>query len=473
MDPIILASGQHRVIALKKMAQSYLDDEARMEKHMKHLEDISDISKEDVEEDNGLCKHLVAVQCHLNIMGLWGMILYDKTLHIYHETQEEKLVSTLCNMYNAYVDEGKQGALKVFEGKNAKLSNKKNSKLTKVLKNQHLMLNLMVDILQFGPHYQTRCKLSMYTQYMCKSVVLFQQFTSKDNFPSVHKVCTLAEDSDTNKDMNQCLDDLSNNILSAKPGEINIFIPHMEDINEIAMKSRNMVPMSLMTGIIMDHVWMELESVQEGYKEISHWFEPLIDMMKGHEYTMYYACSHTSSVLQLHNSMALIVMQRKMGTQLRMKDDFITKWKAMPESMHQSTKALYDMMKKLLGKGLAPQGIQKHTTQEVLPSIQAIIIENEFADTYQPEILTDHMVWRLCLTLKENMMTSQHHLKLKSATAGSLANQRKWTFGNRVDVPEPEVEMDLPQNEDTQKAQYKTNHCIVAEKADRDTILKL
>ncbi|KAG1758360.1 hypothetical protein EV702DRAFT_1208411, partial [Suillus placidus] len=61
-DPIILASGQHRVVALKRMAQSYLDHEATMEKHIKHLEDISDISEEDVEEHKDLRKRLAAVK---------------------------------------------------------------------------------------------------------------------------------------------------------------------------------------------------------------------------------------------------------------------------------------------------------------------------------------------------------------------------------------------------------------------------
>ncbi|KAG2367114.1 hypothetical protein BDR07DRAFT_362178 [Suillus spraguei] len=285
--------------------------------------------------------------------------------------------------------------------------------------------------------------------------------------------------------------------------------------------------MPLMTGMVMDRVWTELEAVEEGYTEVSRWFEPLIDTMKINtpnthvvdDHTEALFCSierergidtkhavfavwstlfesRTTGVQQLHNNMSTIIMQAKMGTRPTTKHDFTTKWNTMPEYTQQSATALFERIKKYVGKGnidMAPSSLivtgmpaivatgwdwrrrsaKKQLTREVLPSIQAIIMELEFAVTYRPEVLSDLLVWKLRSALSENMSTDQHQTKLKSTNTWSLAIRKKWKFWDRVIVPEPTVKMDMSNEEEIQKAQCETSRRIAAEKADRDAILKV
>ncbi|KAG2072081.1 hypothetical protein BDR04DRAFT_473903 [Suillus decipiens] len=200
-------------------------------------------------------------------------------------------------------------------------------------------------------------------------------------------------------------------------------------------------------------------------------------------------------VQQLHNNMSTIIMQVKMGTRPMTKDDFTTKWNTMPEHMQQSATTLFERMKKHVGKGdisipssflnvtgmpafavtgwdWRRQSVKKQLTREVLPSIQAIMVELEFATTYRPEVLSDPIVWALRSALSKNMSTNQYRtkLELKSANTGS---QREWKFWDGVVVPKPTVKMDVSNEEDIQKAQFKTNRRIAAEKVDRDAILKV
>jgi hypothetical protein len=75
----------------------------------------------------------------------------------------------------------------------------------------------------------------------------------------------------------------------------------------IWLLSLDMIPLLLMTGMVMDHVWKDLEAVKEGYKEVlgtndsyrcnrysgwiqvSQWFEAMVDTMK-------IPCPHTHAI---------------------------------------------------------------------------------------------------------------------------------------------------------------------------------
>ncbi|KAG2124251.1 hypothetical protein BD769DRAFT_1669432 [Suillus cothurnatus] len=52
--PIILASGQHRYAALKKMHDMLMEDERAIQKQMKRLDDLTSKSDEDVDEHHQL-----------------------------------------------------------------------------------------------------------------------------------------------------------------------------------------------------------------------------------------------------------------------------------------------------------------------------------------------------------------------------------------------------------------------------------
>ncbi|KAG2353677.1 hypothetical protein BDR07DRAFT_1382925 [Suillus spraguei] len=341
--------------------------------------------------------------------------------------------------------------------------------------------------------------------------------------------------------------------MAATPGNPKIFVPYLEDIDEAAIKcfqsydgalgtsnsnyritlhhyqemkwldtvlARIMVwltpvmqehmQMPLVTGMVLDKVWTELTSVKEGYKEISRWFEPLLDTMKinvGNTHavddgTEALFCSiervrgvhkehalqevwsvlwegRTSAVLQLHNKMSTASMEETMKQRATTKSAFQTRWKQEPEATKSDSTALYDVMKKYMGEGIIDmpasmmsktgmrgmmatawdwkrKAIKKQARREAIPSIQGILMEMNFAATYRPKVLDDPLIWDLRAKL-ENIINT-HHIgsKLRTATAGSLASTKWWTYWD-----------------DTQKQQIEILHRTAAEKADKDAILKV
>jgi hypothetical protein len=204
----------------------------------------------------------------------------------------------------------------------------------------------------------------MYTIYMSSNISLLQRLASTAEFPSYREVRALVEKSEGSKER---VEELRQTILSSTPGEAKIFVPYMKDIDERAvtcfatysgklgtdakdylaalrnyrrdvlkvleqglcqksqtadektrsdrvlartyiwLSSLDMIPLPLMTGMVMDRVWKELEAVKEGYKEVlgtndlyrcnrysrwiqvSRWFEAMVDTMK-------IPCPHTHAV---------------------------------------------------------------------------------------------------------------------------------------------------------------------------------
>ncbi|KAG1717316.1 hypothetical protein EDB19DRAFT_1840415 [Suillus lakei] len=77
---IVLASGQHRVAALKKMYQSYLDEFITYSQHLKQLEDLATHTDMHFEDHAAIQDRMVKVKGHIDHDGEWGVILYDEEL---------------------------------------------------------------------------------------------------------------------------------------------------------------------------------------------------------------------------------------------------------------------------------------------------------------------------------------------------------------------------------------------------------
>jgi hypothetical protein len=78
--PIHLASGQHRVAALKKMLKKYTKEEGNLDKRLLKLQDkdpLGGLSEEDALEQEELQKRLEFVKGQIEEMGQWGVIVYD------------------------------------------------------------------------------------------------------------------------------------------------------------------------------------------------------------------------------------------------------------------------------------------------------------------------------------------------------------------------------------------------------------
>ncbi|KAG2335551.1 hypothetical protein BDR05DRAFT_1006689 [Suillus weaverae] len=272
--PIILASGQHRYAALKKMEETYREDEKVIEKRLARLQALATKSDEDVDEHIELRKVLSEIKGQLCGMGVWGVTLYDKdmidsnnrelghhlsrnqALHVYNETQEELLVSTLRNMGDAYHEGGEAAALKDLEALLDKQSHEKSvdSKLMKIFKNSRLMLTLMRDVLPMGKHFRQRRELTvrwlaqemdvvmgMYTIYMSNSVHAYRLLASKDEFPPYRTISGLIEDLEGEEEEAETaiekLIELRQKIMQGTPGSEKTLATYLSDIDYAATQS--------------------------------------------------------------------------------------------------------------------------------------------------------------------------------------------------------------------------------------------
>ncbi|KAG2088894.1 hypothetical protein BD769DRAFT_1396185 [Suillus cothurnatus] len=148
--------------------------------------------------------------------------------------------------------------------------------------------------------------------------------------------------------------------------------------------------------------------------------------------------NRTSAIMQLHNNISVIDMQSVISDQPTGKVDFPTKWESMPVSVKMSTNELFKEMKKYIGRGKIDMAPSAQTKQ----GMPAIVMELHLAKQY-------------CI---------------EECSLGIL---KGWTYWDGVDVPKPTVEQEATNNEEMLRIQHNMNVCIAAEKADRDTILKV
>ncbi|KAG0692405.1 hypothetical protein DFH29DRAFT_1084743 [Suillus ampliporus] len=421
LEPLVLASGQHRVAALRKYAEAQAEDLEHAMKKLERLQEIANPTEVQVAEHAELRESTAELKGTMERNGKWGVILYDrdillkdgpvlarhlsrnKTLHVYNETPEELLVSTLRNMQDAYHRDGEAAALKV------------------------------------------------YTEYMNYEMDILRWLASKDVFPTYEEINSLinrAKEGGPNAAaLMERFDELRAALLKGHPGDPTIFTKLVPEIDEAAAEAfarfkgpmdtynddyvaaigtyrgkvtkilRNAwtsrqqsdraeadkvwldsvtarvclwlvpvegvhVPMPLMTGTVMDNAWKSLEDVSEGMKECSRWFEPLIDTHRincPNSHTIDDATesifrviertpdidtdqavsnvwsslwrSRTTSVLRLHNMMSTADTQALMNSRPADKKAFKKEWERAPEDSKQSAQALYNLIKPRAGKG--------------------------------------------------------------------------------------------------------------------------
>ncbi|KAG1772197.1 hypothetical protein EV702DRAFT_1201585 [Suillus placidus] len=323
--PIQLASGQHHVVALRKMINKYLKEEESLDKCLWRLQDKEALTDEEVVEHEKLRKRLEKVKGHIDEMGQWGVILYDiqiidgekdlgkhlsqnQVLHIYSETQEEQL----------------QAAMKILEDQHKKTAVNKNSKLMKVLKQTHLMSVLMCDILTMGPHFRLcrefnvgwlskliQAVMGMYVRYMAQGIHVWRYLGAK-----VEDCSTLAEAKNMAEDLAQADDEgytdalvhllaITGKVLEVQDEDCLVFLLVMKEIDDVAAKCFKAYEGSLgarqsnyeeaghwspeekrwhedILGRV--YIWLtdtqELDASKDGFSEIASWFECLLHTMK-------------------------------------------------------------------------------------------------------------------------------------------------------------------------------------------------
>ncbi|KIK37675.1 hypothetical protein CY34DRAFT_108994 [Suillus luteus UH-Slu-Lm8-n1] len=386
----------------------------------------------------------------------------NQVLHIYNETQEEQLVSILHNLQDAKEEGGRLAVSKCLEAQHQKAVINRNTKLTKVLKHTRLMTVLIEDILPFGLHYRTRREFDI--TWLSKSI----------NMVMGTSMGLLLEK--VKQSMLKALDDDQEGHRSAEEKQIHKDIK-AHTYGWLLDAHQDHFRMPLMTGYMMDRVWKELNTVKDGCTEAIF---SAIEWERGMNVTGAVEAVYqtlffwrVSAVLYLHNRMAELTM-----------DEFIKAWNSMTEDTKRQAKLLYDQHKKFLGigeinmpissmgtpcmHGLLVTGwdwqhpmLKKNLGHKVEPLFQAMFLELRTAKKYRLTLLCDPIIYGLQDSLQKLMMEKLTKTKLKTATVGSLAKLREWTYWDGITVPRTMYQACLGQPR------------LTAEQADYDAICKI
>ncbi|KAG2353003.1 hypothetical protein BDR07DRAFT_1497243 [Suillus spraguei] len=174
-EPIVVASGQHRLSALLKYNQSLKDELASLTRKRDRIRELHSLTKEHLEAYKELEERMGVVMGILSGIGKWGVIVYDQgkllakgtelalhlsrnnTFHEYKETQEEVLITVLKKMAmahaNAPVGAKNTAAIETLEEER---EGKKNARLQKVLHHKELCMLLSTRLLKLGTHFRKR-----------------------------------------------------------------------------------------------------------------------------------------------------------------------------------------------------------------------------------------------------------------------------------------------------------------------------
>ncbi|KAG1727323.1 hypothetical protein EDB19DRAFT_1914266 [Suillus lakei] len=236
---IVVASGQHRVAALKKYSKNVMDEVASIEKRRHKIDEMKNLTEEHVAEYNRLRNELGELQGALILMGKWGVIVYDedavlahgnpladhlcrnKSLHEYKETTEEVLSSILRLVkaaYNNALEEERVAAAQAeLQLQRDNTERQKHTRLTKVLSYEKLVLTLALDLLPLGSHFRRRKEfcitwlaqsidvvMGMFIQFIQFHSHILQLLTSNDAFPdyaTVSNTIAAAYDEGSDRDV--------------------------------------------------------------------------------------------------------------------------------------------------------------------------------------------------------------------------------------------------------------------------------
>ncbi|KAG1793309.1 uncharacterized protein HD556DRAFT_1308738 [Suillus plorans] len=123
-EPLIFASGQHRVAALKKYTKRFSDEAEELQARLTHLEGEESITKEEAEEHADLRIRLGDIKGHLTKTGMWGVVLYDKVkvkvVALSHQPRADTQFVRALSKTHAGLPKGDGMSAKVHRGSQVK-----------------------------------------------------------------------------------------------------------------------------------------------------------------------------------------------------------------------------------------------------------------------------------------------------------------------------------------------------------------
>ncbi|KAG0692122.1 hypothetical protein DFH29DRAFT_1009329 [Suillus ampliporus] len=313
---IVVASGQHRLSAVRRYTQGLEDEYRGLEKKRAKIAGLKNITEEHVETYNDIREEMGRIMGVLEGIGKWGVVVYNSvtllakgdqlashlsrnsTLHEYKETEEEVLITILRRIYVVYkaapvevkFTAAMQELHEIRKGKD------KNARLQKVLHNDALCLILATCLLQLGPHFRRRPELlvtwlaksidvcmGLFVMWIKKRCQTLRQLGSPTTFPDHKTVEALLQKAEKGDEAAKSeVHELRQSILAYgrdEEGDISMWAEVMDELDAHAITAFDEVQDSMedMTSTYISRLSSYRQNVIEALKK--KW--SLNDVVKG------------------------------------------------------------------------------------------------------------------------------------------------------------------------------------------------
>ncbi|KAG1719863.1 hypothetical protein EDD22DRAFT_854788, partial [Suillus occidentalis] len=264
-EGIVVASGQHRLAALKKYKHVLLDEYSSFEKKRQKIRALKNVNQEHVTAFNECHEEMGRVKGLLDEIGKWAVIIYDEekllangttlanhlsrnsTLHEYKETEEEVLITILKKLRVVHdaSPADKHDDLTTEHLREVRTAQEKNARLHKVLQQEQLCVLLATRLMPLGPHFRHRREFSV--NWLAKSIDVcmginmswigmrihaLKRLCSKAPFPTYAEVSKLLDESESGDET-----------VLAKLAELRAMIEH-------TVKAKDEGDMSVWAGVL-------------------------------------------------------------------------------------------------------------------------------------------------------------------------------------------------------------------------------
>ncbi|KAG2353803.1 hypothetical protein BDR07DRAFT_1382821 [Suillus spraguei] len=519
-DVIVVASGQHRLSALRKYHRSLQDEKTSLTKKIERIKGLKHTTEDHKVEYDNCRQQLSTVLGTLVDLGKWGIVVYDS----YKQTEEEVLVTVLKDIWAAYLKAAPNERDELAHSMLIDVRTRKTR--THIYKRQRGELSL------HARNSQACGVIDRHSKYREADISIWA-----DVMPKIDKHAESAFHGVENTLLTmsptyvEALSKYRSNVIftlrsvwslaDKKPNEIeeNSILKHLDSITarlELHLtpeEDSNHVPEPLLTG---------LTKIQLAIAEISRWFEPLLDywrILHGKMHTMddwsaVMICNvHAEPRLQsrvvavqvperhgpaLNNAMLRIA--QTMDPRPHDKKSF----EAAVGHMHSTETVLCNQLiglvqarrqkgvvepKDLSGESMAIVGTlalhvtswdwtsskMKNYVRDSTPCVQAIIMERVYAEQYRPQLLADPTIGALRRVF-ELELTEAVRPKQTLTSNRKLVTVKEWkwhdglTLDKALDDP-TDVICDM--HDEFIQAQRRSEERLASETADLAALQKL
>ncbi|KAG1739081.1 hypothetical protein EDD22DRAFT_959421 [Suillus occidentalis] len=265
LDEIVVASGQHRLAALRLYNQTLQDEYKVQGKKREKIRALKNTSQEHIASYNECHDEMCRLKGLLHGNTKWGVVIYDEDkllekgttlahhlsrnsgLHEYKETEEEVLITVLKKVKGVYDNSphDKRNALAIEHLLEVRTQQEKNARLHKVLHHENMCMFLGTRLLCLGPHFRHRREFMV--NWLAKNMDVcmgtrsdvYKALSSKAPFPSSDEMTGLlqkvfAGDEAAIKRVGELRTSLGAHVKAKDEHDLSIWASVMDSINKHA-----------------------------------------------------------------------------------------------------------------------------------------------------------------------------------------------------------------------------------------------